>query len=178
MQQHALSAQKRPVRAAGLLLMALASAALLTSPTVLANQNGDAVTVNFHGTLKRKPCHIANDTDISVHFGNVGIKKVDGQRYMQEVPYTIQCEETDPSWTLMLSVKGTQAGFENSALRTNANGLGIRILADGRPMEINKAMAISYTNPPKLQAVPVQQSGVTLPEQEFSATATLMAEYQ
>lgn len=142
-----------------------------------AAQVGDSLAVNFHGTLKKKPCRIDNDRDIEVHFGNVGINKVDGQRYLQPVPYTLTCDEVNASWTLMLSLKGTVAGFETTALKTNATGLGIRILKDGKPMEINKPVAISYTSPPTLQAVPVQQSGVTLPEQDFSATATLMAEY-
>ncbi|QGH61589.1 fimbrial protein [Serratia proteamaculans] len=142
-----------------------------------ADQVGDSLTVNFHGTLKKKPCHIAGDRDIEVHFGNVGINKVDGLRYLQPVPYTLTCDELNKSWTLMLSLKGTAAEFEKTALKTNATGLGIRILKDGKPMEINTSVAIDYASPPKLQAVPVQQSGVTLPEQDFSATATLMAEY-
>lgn len=160
------------------LLATLTLAALMAAPVAQADQIGDSVSVNFHGTLKKKPCHIENDGDIDVHFGNVSINKVDGQRYMQEVPYSLRCEETDPSWTLMLTVKGTATGFEKSALKTNANGLGIQILKDGTPLDINKPVDISYDNPPKLQAVPVQQPGVTLPEQNFNVTATLMAEYQ
>ncbi|WPU21981.1 fimbrial protein [Cedecea neteri] len=148
-----------------------------TALAVQATQVGDSHAVSFHGTLKKKPCHISGDRDIEVHFGNVGSNKVNGQKYMQPVPYTLTCDEINASWTLMLSVKGTVAGFESSALKTNVNGLGIRILQNGKPMEINKAMAIANARPPVLQAVPVQQSGVTLPEQDFSATATLMAEY-
>jgi type 1 fimbria pilin len=170
-----MTRQQRGGRALAAGLLALA--AVLSVSPALASQVGDSRRVTFHGTLKKKPCHIAGDRDISVHFGNVGINKVDGQRYLQPVAYTLTCEEVDPSWTLMLSVKGTPAGFENTALRTNANGLGIRILQNGKPLEINKPLAIDYASPPVLQAVPVQQRGVTLPEQDFSATATLMAEY-
>lgn len=157
------------------LLLVLGTFGIMSA--ALAIQTGDSQQVSFHGTLRKKPCHIAGDQDINVHFGNVGINKVDGQKYMQPVPYTLTCDEVNASWSLMLSVKGTAAGFENTALKTNASGLGIRILQNGKPMEINKAMAITYASPPTLQAVPVQQSGVTLPEQDFSATATLMAEY-
>jgi hypothetical protein len=107
----------------------------------------------------------------------VGINKVDGQRYLQPVPYTLVCDEVNTAWTLVMTLKGTVTDFEQTALKTNAKGLGIRILKDGKPMEINKAIAISYTKPPVLQAVPIQKKGVTLPEQEFSVTATLMAEY-
>ncbi|OKB66581.1 hypothetical protein BHU62_11975 [Serratia marcescens] len=143
-----------------------------------AEQKGDERQVTFHGTLKKKPCHISGDRDINVHFGNVGINKVDGQKYLQPVPYTLTCEEVNPGWALLLSVKGTPTGFDKSALATNANGLGIRILQNGKPLDINQALPITYGSPPVLQAVPVQQPGVTLPEQDFSTTATLMAEYQ
>ncbi|AKG72534.1 hypothetical protein WN53_09055 [Serratia fonticola] len=143
-----------------------------------ADQVGGSVTVKFHGTLKRKPCHIDNDGDIYVHFGNVGINKVDGQHYIQPIPYTLTCEEPDPSLTLLLYVMGTQSSFDSSALKTNANGLGIQILQNGTPLDINKALTINYSNPPTLQAVPVKQGGVKLPKQNFSVTATLLAEYQ
>lgn len=154
----------------------LLNSAIMTAAK--AAQTGDSKRVNFHGTLKKKPCHIANDQNIDVYFEKVGVKRVDSQRYMQPVPYTLSCDEVDPSWMLMLSVRGIPTGFEDTALQTNANGLGIRILQDGKPMQINKPIAISYGSPPMLQAVPVQQSGVKLSEQTFSATATLMAEYQ
>ena len=149
----------------------------LMSQSARSAQN-DSLSVTFHGTLKRKPCHISNDGDIYVHFGNVGINKVDGERYKQLVPYTVKCEETDPSWTLKLMVKGTPSGFEETALKTNANGLGIRILRDGQPLKINDAITINNSSLPILQAVPVQKSGVTLVEQDFMATATLLAEYE
>lgn len=161
-----------------MLAMAFTLTASFSSRPAQAAQVGDSRSVTFHGTLRKKPCHIANDGDIYIHFGNVGIHKLDGQRYLQDIPYTLKCDETDPSWVLKMTLKGTQSGFENTALKTNANGLGIRILEEGLPLEINKAFDISYDSPPKLQAVPVQQNNVRLVEQDFSATATLLAEYE
>ncbi|MGR7304890.1 fimbrial protein [Klebsiella aerogenes] len=161
-----------------LLILMLVSLLLMHVSSSYAVQTGDSRNVSFHGILKRKPCHISNDRDIEIHFNKVGIHKVDGQRYMQEIPYTLTCEETDPSFVLKMTIKGMPSGFEESALKTNANGLGIRILQNGQQLKINDALTINYNNPPKLKAVPVQQSGVTLTEQDFSATATLLAEYQ
>lgn len=169
---------KIPSTGTSVFAVLLALTIVFLSAPARADATGDSLDVTFHGTLKRKPCQISNDQDINVHFGNVGVNKVDGQNYLQSVPYTLTCDDADASETLLMTLKGTQSGFENTALGTNADGLGIRILEDGTPMEINKAIPISYTNPPVLQAVPVQQSGVTLPEQDFSVTATLLAEYQ
>lgn len=143
-----------------------------------ASQSGDTRKVTFHGILKRKPCLISNDGDIYVHFEKIGINKVDGQRYLHDLPYTISCEETDPSLTLKMTIKGTPSGFEDTALETNATGLGIRILKDGQPMKINDAVTINYTSQPKIQVVPVKQTGVDLQEQDFSTTATMLAEYE
>lgn len=166
------------VKRTSALVLTMLSMVLLMSIDARAQQTGDSRAVNFHGVLKRKPCHINNEGDIDIHFGNVGINRVDGQRYMQDIPYTLTCEETDPSLSLKMSIKGTASGFEDTALNTNANGLGIRILQNGQPLKINDAITINYAAPPILQAVPVQKSGVTLPEQGFSATATLLAEYE
>ncbi|WP_193138582.1 fimbrial protein [Klebsiella aerogenes] len=161
-----------------LLMLAMTCTLTVSIRSVQAAQVGDSRSITFHGTLRKKPCHIANDGDIYIHFGNVGIRKLDGQRYLQDIPYTLKCDELDPSWMLKMTLKGTQSGFENTALKTNVSGLGIRILEEGQPLEINKAFDISYDRPPKLQAVPVQQNNVKLVEQGFSATATLLAEYE
>lgn len=157
---------------------ALLGISLLVPSLGQANQTGDSRSVTFHGTLKSKPCYIDDDGDIYVHFGNVGVNKVDGEHYIQDVPYTLRCEDANSSETLKMSLKGSQAGFEESALQTDVNGLGIRILRDGEPLKINDAIAINYEKPPKLQAVPVQQSGVALTARDFSATATLLTEYE
>lgn len=139
---------------------------------------GDSNAVSFHGTLKIHPCHINNDQGVSVHFGNVGIHKVDGQHYRQTVTYRLVCEDTDPSWRLTMAVKGTATSFDNTALSTSSPGLGIKILQNGQPVEINKSFDISYSNPPVLEAVPVRDPDIVdLTEGAFSTTATLLAEY-
>lgn len=89
-----------------LALPGLTAGLLTLSQPVRAAQTGDSVQVTFTGVLKRKPCHINNDQAINIHFGNVGIHKVDGTRYMQPVNYTLQCDEQDPGLTLNLSVRG------------------------------------------------------------------------
>ncbi|CAI0771138.1 fimbrial protein [Serratia quinivorans] len=143
-----------------------------------ATQTGDEVKVSFHGVLKQKPCHIDSGRDIEVHFGNVGINKVDGSRYLQKVSYSLTCDDPDAGVALMLSVKGTATGFDLAAVKTNADGLGIRVLQEGKPFTLNSRMKITYKTPPKLEVVPVKDPNVTLVEKPFTATATLLAEYE
>ncbi|WP_230351056.1 fimbrial protein [Lelliottia sp. WAP21] len=148
------------------------------SGPAFAVATGDSRDIAFHGTLKIHPCHINNDRDLSIHFDNVGIHKVDGQRYKQAISYQLVCDDIDPTWRLTMIVKGSAAAFDASALSTNAAGLGIQILQNGQPFEINKALDITYQNPPTLEAVPVKDPNVSeLSEGAFSATATLLAEY-
>jgi type 1 fimbria pilin len=143
-----------------------------------AAQTGDQIDVTFRGVLKQRPCHIDSGRDIEVHFGNLGINKVDGSRYLQKVSYSLACDDPDAGVALMLSVKGTATGFDTAAIKTNANGLGIRILQDGKPFILNSRVKIAYKTPPKLEVVPVKDPSVTLVEKTFTATATLLAEYE
>ncbi len=152
--------------------------ALSSAGPALAVATGDSSDIAFHGTLKIHPCHINNDRDLSINFDNVGVHKVDGQRYKQAISYQLVCDDIDPTWRLTMIVKGNAASFDTSALSTNATGLAIQILQNGQPFEINKALDITYQNPPTLEAVPVKDPNVSeLGEGAFSATATLLAEY-
>ncbi|OKB67025.1 hypothetical protein BHU62_09340 [Serratia marcescens] len=148
------------------------------SAPVLAQQTGDQLTVRFSGVLKKKPCHINNDRRIDVAFGNVGVLKVDGERYQQSVPYSIVCDAPEPGGRLMLSVKGTAAGFDDVVLATNADGLGILIRQNGQRMRLNTPLLINVDHPPPLEAVPVKAPGIALTGGRFQATATLLAEYE
>lgn len=165
-----------PLFRAGIILWALLSLNLMIPRIAQADQTGDSLVVNFHGTLKRKPCHISIISPI--HFGNVGVHKVDGTRYTQPVPYTLTCDAPDPSAILKMTLRGAVTGYDKAAITTSFRGLGIRILLNGQPMEINNGLAITYTNLPSLQAVLVQQPGEPLLAGVFRATATLLAEYE
>lgn len=145
---------------------------------VYAIATGDSTKVTFSGMLKIHPCHISNDRDLSVHFDNVGINKVESGRYKQAIPYELTCEQYDPSWRLTLQVKGAVSSFDNRALGTNIGGLGIQIQQNGQPMNINSPLNINYGAPPVLDAVLVKDPSVAkLKDGTFSTTVTLLAEY-
>ena len=104
---------------------------------------------------------------IDIDFGKVGIKRIDGNRYMQRIDYSIKCEFLDNSRQLKMKIMGGAAAFDGSVLTSSVNGLGIKLLANGKAFAINTPLNIDYANPPTLDAVPVKNSAVTLAEGDF-----------
>ncbi|WP_053270022.1 fimbrial protein [Pseudomonas chlororaphis] len=162
---------KKTTIAAGTLL----TAGLLISISLQAQEN-----MSFRGTLiEPPPCTINESGVIDVDFGErVGIRKVDGEHYKLEVPYHIRCEGDAGNWEMTLMLRGSSTSFDSATLQTNKMGLGIRMLLDSRPLELNKPVFVNPKVLPVLEAVPVQRPGVTLVEGGFTATATLQAAYQ
>ena len=111
---------------------------------------------------------------IDIDFGKVGIKRIDGNRYMQRIDYSIKCEFLDNSRQLKMKIMGGAAAFDGSVLTSSVNGLGIKLLANGKAFAINTPLNIDYANPPTLDAVPVKNSAVTLAEGDFTSSATML----
>lgn len=152
-----------------------------SAPNSFAAQTGDQVNVNFEGTFNvSSPCTINNNEVMEIPFGNVGINKVDGIAYIRTIPFSIDCNGAADSTPLSLKITGIQESFDDAAVTTNADGLGIQIQLNDKPMVLNEALsttlgeASSFT----LKAVPVKDPSKDLTEQPFTATATLTADYQ
>lgn len=140
-----------------------------------------ADNLKFHGTLISPPnCSINSGNTIEIPFGDVLINKIDGTRYMKDVPYEITCDSAvrDPSMAMTLTLTGTPVGFNNAALSTNVAGLGIEIQQDEQPFTLGTTIPVNEQSKPVLKAVPVKQSGAALKEGDFDATATLQVDYQ
>ncbi|ECG8606686.1 fimbrial minor subunit StfF [Salmonella enterica subsp. salamae] len=140
-----------------------------------------ADNLKFHGTLISPPnCTISNGNTIEVEFGDVLINKIDGTRYIQDVPYEITCDSTvrDESMAMTLTLSGAASGFNNAAISTNVQGLGIELQQNGEPFTLGATITVNEQSIPTLKAVPVKQSGAALREGEFDATATLQVDYQ
>lgn len=138
-----------------------------------------APNMSFNGVLiAPPPCSINNGEDIAVLFGPVGVNKVDGINYLQDINYRIHCEDQDAARAVSLMVNGTTTSFDRTALQTNVAELGIKLLQNGNAVVLNQALVIDPASPPKLQAVPVKTPGSILTEQAFEVTATLQANYQ
>lgn len=134
--------------------------------------------VNITATIVAPPPCVINDgRTIDVDFGKVGIKRIDGTRYMQRLNYSIKCEFLDNTRQLKMKIMGTGAAFDAHVLNSNISGLGIKLLADGKAFNINTPLSIDYTKPPTLDAVPVKSSTLALKDGDFTSGATMLVDY-
>ncbi|ENY5536619.1 fimbrial protein [Salmonella enterica] len=135
--------------------------------------------INFHGTLVVVECSINAGQRQTVDFGSaVGIHRIDGKRYEQSIPFTLNCKnhsggEIPP---LILTIEGKPTSFNEAAILTNVKGLGIEIRKDGVAQELNKAITIDYKSLPVLTAVPVAEPSIELEASPFTATVKLTVE--
>jgi type 1 fimbria pilin len=139
------------------------------------------IDILLGGNLVAPPqCTINNSELIDVDFGSqLGVNKINGVNYRIPVNYQIDCEDVgNGDYELSLSLTGETADFDNDALKTDRDSLGIRLYLDNKVFTPGANILISKENPPTLEAVPVKQDGVTLDEGEFVAWATLRAQYQ
>ncbi|EHX7793000.1 fimbrial protein [Escherichia coli] len=137
--------------------------------------------VSFHGYLVQPPnCSISNGQNIELTFRDVNIDDINGSNYEQVVPYTITCDTAvrDPQMEMTLTWSGTQSDFDDSAVATDLNGLGIHLKQAGSDFKLHTPLVVNETSLPVLTAVPVKKSGVDLPESDFEAWATLQMDYQ
>ena len=133
-----------------------------------------SANVAFNGTLiEPPPCTINGGSTIEVDFKEVGISKVDGEHYRQPVNYTITCSTDTLPWEMILTVRGSATSFESSAVQSSVVDLGIKLLQNGKPMELNTPLVVTPNSPPVLEAVPVKRPGSTLAPGGFTAIGEL-----
>lgn len=149
---------------------------------------GDSTTVYITGVLMDAPeCTVNGNNKIDVDFGkNVNIHEIDGTTYGKtQLVYSLNCTSLT-SEKLKLSVAGDPAPFGTGLLKTNKDGLGIRLYHGNTvlPAGNGMAQAVNFTwlnnsgMLPPLYAVPVAQSGVRLTGGDFTGSGTLVIEYQ
>ncbi len=123
------------------------------------------------------PCVINNGNTILVDFGEVMSTRIDGQRYKQPVNYTAECTKM-PTNAMTLAITGNTAGFDAGLLQTEIAGLGVRMLYQGRQLNLGEKVKFTYPVFPALEAVPVRDMTAVLTGGDFSAVATLELDYQ
>lgn len=136
--------------------------------------------MRFSGTLiEPPPCTINDGGEVEVDFGDkVGVTKVDGVNYLQQVNYRITCSPSAGKWSMTLEVAGTPADYDEAAIASNVDNLAVRLLINSRKFVLNKPIPVTLNALPMLEAVPVKRPGTVLKEGAFEATATLLAVYQ
>lgn len=150
--------------------------------------SAQAVEVNFSGNLiESPPCDVSGDKGpnqpIKVEFGDIGITKVDGVNYRQDFTLTLSCgADLGNSVPLYLQYMSPFiASYDNKALRTSINGLGIRLYYEGVVIGPNTGSQIKMSSNGiatlPLYAVPVRDPKITLVEDDFTASATVQMLY-
>nr|WP_241389471.1 MULTISPECIES: fimbrial protein [Serratia]ULG12124.1 exotoxin [Serratia entomophila]ULG12321.1 exotoxin [Serratia entomophila]ULG12357.1 exotoxin [Serratia entomophila]ULG15951.1 exotoxin [Serratia proteamaculans]ULG18451.1 exotoxin [Serratia proteamaculans] len=131
--------------------------------------------------LAQPPCVINNDQPIDVNFQDVMTSMVDGVGYQMPIPYTLICTGL-ASNDLRMMIQGTPTTFDDTAIQvTDRSNMGIRIINNGTPQQVGEWFDFTYSSPtskPGLYVVPVKQSGSTLTEGSFTATGSMVVEYQ
>ncbi|OAT31258.1 hypothetical protein M975_2589 [Buttiauxella brennerae ATCC 51605] len=139
--------------------------------------DGYGTAVHITGTvLPPFPCKINNDqASPIVDFGSdVRTDLIDGKTYDTKVlPVKVTCDG-DPGAVMQFSLKGTATDFDSAALKTNIDGLGIKIYNGADAMDINSWGNINYDEPLNLTVVPVKSKLANLQGGDFSTTGTLI----
>ncbi|HFZ1934500.1 fimbrial protein [Serratia marcescens] len=154
-----------------------AAVALLLGAMALPAESASTVTVSVT-VLAPLPCVINESKPITVDFGDdVMTTRIDGNNYRVPVEYGLTCSSTPVRNEMRLQIAG-EAGFDSRVLKTNVKGLGIALLSNGVRIPLNSWQNFTYPVLPRLEAVPVKQSGSGLPTGEFTSSATLRVDYQ
>ncbi|MFI8377059.1 fimbrial protein [Pseudomonas helleri] len=141
--------------------------------------NAALANMAFNGTLiEPPPCTINSGNTVEIDFRDVGVNRIDGLNYKERVSYSITCSASTLPWEMVLSVNAVATAFDPAAVQSSVVDLGVRLLQDGQPFSLNTVLVINPTTPPTLEAVPVKRPGVSLDPGGFTATATLLAQYQ
>ncbi|MEL5596585.1 fimbrial protein [Serratia ureilytica] len=137
-----------------------------------------SLNVTVSGTVNASPCIINNNANITVDFGNdILISRIDGSNFEQNIPYTLDCSAATSNM-LKLQLQGTPATFDAALLSTSKADLGIKLKSNGRQLDVNSWD--NFTDParPVLSAVLVKNSSGALTGGAFTATSTLLVDYQ
>lgn len=156
----------------------LARMALLLT-TLSSALPAHAIDVFFTGTLVvPPPCVINGNNAISVDFGNDMLAgRIDGVNYEKPINYTLECTGTANN-SLKLQFQGSGASFDSTVLTTSKTDLGLELRSDGSKLPLNNWLLFTDPARPVLTAVPVRASGSTLSGGAFTATSTLLVDYQ
>ncbi|HCM7228989.1 TPA: fimbrial protein [Klebsiella aerogenes] len=148
-------------------------------PSLIAAKNIGNVNISISGTVvATASCKISGSNPIKVDYGDVYISEIAGDNYRKQVVYDVSCQGDANGKNIQLEITGNSAVFDGNLLRTDADGLGIKLLRNGSQMQLNQWYDLDPVNPPRIESVLVKQKGATFMNgQEFNAGATLKVAY-
>lgn len=161
------------------LMLILLFAGLSLSLAEAAQGDTTNVKIGITGTIvANASCKISGNNPISVEFGDVYISEIKGDAYRKGISYDVSCQGDSGGKSIQLQMSGTGASFDGGLLKTDASGLGIKILKDGSQMNLNQWYDLDPINKPTLEGVLVKQDEASFTNgQEFNASATLKVAY-
>lgn len=145
-----------------------------------------AENMSFHGLLlDTVPCDINGGSSLSVEFGEVGINRIDGTRYMQKMSFPVNCPGGF-DMPFKMVYQGEVSDFDPAALKASPDGLGIKLRrqCNGHEycdVEVGGYIPVSMMDLESqlmnFQSVPVKRQGAELEAGLFSASASFRLEY-
>ncbi|HHL2499697.1 TPA: fimbrial protein [Yersinia enterocolitica] len=161
------------IKVAGLFII-LVNGLFINNSDVLAASN---VSVTVKYTILVPACTINENKAMSVDFDKVLTQKVNGENYIKQVNYSLQCAGSG-SDVYYMKIEGTAAPFNNSALQTNITDFGIALLANDKPLKINDSITFSPDKKPVLHVVPIKRANSQVKGGDFTASAIMKISYQ
>lgn len=157
----------------------VAAMTLLVAADSAAGPGSSNVNISLTGeVIATASCSFSNGDPIKVEFGDVYINEIVGTTYRQMIPYQVNCQGDPDGKTLQMQVSGTSADGDNSKLKTDANGLTIKLQNGSVTLPLNQWFDFNNASPPTLYAVLEKQNGARFQDgQAFNATATLKVAY-
>lgn len=120
--------------------------------------------------------------EMNVDFGdNIQINNVYDRKYARVLPINIDCGGADLTGkTLKIALMGTPAAFapNKDVLQTSMPNLGILVYEDFNRFIINQPQTLAGTGQREISALPVKNPAGDLQPGPFTATATLMVNYE
>lgn len=143
-----------------------------------AQAGSASANFNVKVTIVQNTCVVNNNQPIDVDFGEMLISDIDGVKFEEDIPYTLQCDGADSTQGVKLSFQGTGAGFNSSLLKASEPALGLRFKQNNTVFALNDEVSFTYGSKPSLSVVPVLSSPTGVSSGESTATATFNVEYQ
>jgi type 1 fimbria pilin len=151
----------------------------LILPTAALAAEGDTTMLNVSGVIVDAPqCTVNGNNQVNVNFGDAIVtRKIDGQEYKQPIQFSLVC--ISPQSTAMrLAISGDPPSFGSGLIKTNREGLGIRLFYGTTPLASGSWVNFTYPTVPALYAAPVALDNTTLTGGTFTGTATVVINYQ
>ncbi|MDR9614599.1 fimbrial protein [Providencia rettgeri] len=145
------------------------------------NVNATIFNANVSVIVLQQTCDITSSINpnqpITIDFGDISVPKINGLEYQREIPFNLNCSDGANNPALKLRIVGSD-GIYSTMLGTSRDNLSIIFRFGNNILNLNGWANFNYSLRPKLTAAPFTMSHSTLTGGTFTASATLVVEYQ